>query len=444
MRLGGLMALQHRQLVRCTHGILVWLAVAVCAAFPQSASAYKFKQIYSFCKKVDCKDGNGPEAGLVSDAAGNLYGTTTGGGVAGAGTIFELTPDPTGTKWEEKVLYSFCKETPAACTDGEGPFGPLIIDSAGNLYGATNIGGAVEGGVAFELERSGKRPHLKVLINFCGEFEDCGSEPRGGLTFAGAASGTPYDGKSPLFGVTPIGSESNHGVVYEITPAGHGTWQETVVYTMCSQAACADGSYPNGELLMDAAGNLYGVGQGGGTAGAGVVFELTPTGGSGWSYSVLHSFCSACAEGSAPVGPLIADARGHLFGATQFGGANGQGSVYTLVPKGADSPINVLYSFCSTANCTDGQEPWSGPTLDDRGNLIGTASQGGSFNQSAGVIFSIKGSKENVLHSFCEGENCGDGQNPMGSLISDPLGNLYGVTFAGGKGGGGTVFELKR
>ena len=200
-----------------------------------------------------------------------------------------------------------------------------------------------------------------MIYRFCSQ-QNCadGTIPAGGLTYAGASSGVPYDGVSPLFGVTGGGGANNGGTVFELTnSAGH--WAENVLYSFCSQGGtdCTDGHVPQGELVIDASGNPYGVTvQGGGNDphlnGAGVAFELVPSEGNAWSETTLYRFCSMahCADGARPLAGLVTDAEGNLYGTTSRGGRrcatepDGCGTAFKIIPNGAASEETVLYAFC--------------------------------------------------------------------------------------------------
>jgi uncharacterized repeat protein (TIGR03803 family) len=315
-------------------------------------------------------DGYAPSAGLIFDAAGNLYGTTQYGGGANAyGTVFELTPAG-GGNWTETVLYSF-----RSGTDGAVPGAGLIFDAAGNLYGTTTAGGP------------------------------------------------------------------NNGTVFELTPTTAGGWTEQVLYRFCSQANCTDGQYPYGSLIFDAAGNLYGTTEFGGTYGAGTVFKLTPAAGGGWTETVLYSFGRGT-DGASPLVGLIFDVVGNLYGTTTFGGTYGAGTVFELTPTaGGGWTETVLHSF-NPNNGTDGFNPYAGLIFDAAGNLYGTTYYGGSYG--GGTVFELTpaaggGWTETVLRSFGNGT---DGFWPYAGLIFDHAGNLYGTTEYGGTHNYGTVFEL--
>jgi uncharacterized repeat protein (TIGR03803 family) len=281
----------------------------------------------------------------------------------------------------EQVLYSFCPQT--TCADGANPEGSLIMDAAGSLYGSAGGGGTAHG-VAFELTPTDTGWMETVLYTFCSQ-TNCadGEEPAGPLVMDGAGNlyGTTFYG-----GTSPIG-----GVVFKLTPTDSG-WVETVLYSFCSQTNCADGTNPQGGVIMDAAGNLYGTATGGGSSlQAGVAFELTPTD-TGWTETVLYSFCSQtnCADGRNPRAGVIMDTAGNLYGTTNQGGASNGGIVFALTPTGSVWVETVLYSFCSQTNCADGAGPFAGLIIDGMGNLYGTTVNGGRFRK--GVVFALNAS----------------------------------------------------
>jgi uncharacterized repeat protein (TIGR03803 family) len=302
--------------------------------------------LHNFCWSVSiCPDldrGVAP-SGLLIDDSGILYGTTASGGSGtaydprGGGTVFELRPGADNTSWQERILYNFCSEP--KCADGAGPSGGLIMDTAGNLYGTTSMGGAYGSGTVFELVRPdagrGEWTHT-ILYSFCPE-RPCAD--------GSAPSGLIMDESGTLYGTTQTGGSSNGGTVFALIPDETGaTWTETVLYKFCSIGPlCRDGKNPNAGLVMDSLGNLYGTTQMGGSPtavllGVGTVFELTPDAASGiWREAVLYSFCSqsGCTDGMYPGGDLIMDASGSLYG-TAFGGgplaATGAGTVFRLTP----------------------------------------------------------------------------------------------------------------
>jgi uncharacterized repeat protein (TIGR03803 family) len=283
----------------------------------------KYTVFYSFCAEGDynCTDGALPDAGLVLDQEGNLYGTTYGGGgyhpdcpFGRCGVVFKLTPDG-----KETVLYSFCEQT--RCADGMLPNG-LTIDRKGNLYGTTISGGANDGGVVFKLTPEGKET---VLHSFCAQ-QGCadGYAPVAGLVI---------DQNGNLYGTTELGGSSagrcgggdGCGVVFKVTPKGN----ETVLYRFCPLGPpCVDGQFPMADLIFDQNGNLYGTTFYGGAygqesygcdySGCGTVFKLTPKG----KETVLYNFCAetGCADGTNPNAGLISDKQGNLYGTTYEGG----------------------------------------------------------------------------------------------------------------------------
>jgi len=310
-------------------------------AYSMAMKIWRSKQtvLYSFCSEGadHCTDGQIPRAGLVQDTGGNLYGTTEGGGSGtgdngyGGGTVFKL--DSTG---HETVLYSFCSEGGAKCTDGNYPYAGLIQDAAGNLYGTTWEGGANSeyGGTLFKVDNTG---HETTLYSFCAEGgSKCtdGAQPSGGLI---------RDAAGNLYGTTNFGGTNGLGAVFKLDGTGH----ETVLYSFCPGGnPCKDGSVPSAALIQDAAGNLYGTTEYGGTNGpdGGTVFKLDSTG----HETVLYSFCSEggskCTDGEGPLAGLIQDAAGDLYGTTWEGGAKGDGTVFKLAREKAC--VDASRSLC--------------------------------------------------------------------------------------------------
>jgi uncharacterized repeat protein (TIGR03803 family) len=414
--------------------------------------------LYSFCTAKKCSDGVQPQTGLMMDASGNIFGTTSDGGANNhGGTIFELSPKK--SKWTYSVLYSFCAQK--KCADGNGPSSRVVLDTEGNLYGTTVDGGSTDdGGTVFKLAPAGGEWTLQVLHSFCTEGgKKCtdGEYPYPGvnLTYPGAASGALYDGTSPLYGTAENEgiAKKNGGVAYRLTPNG-GDWTYDVLYDFCARKKCADGKSPQSGMVLDQSGNLFGMTFRGATGdNPGIIFELSPSKKDIWRETVLHPFCpdSGCLDGSNPTGDLIMDATGNLFGTAQEGGTGapdcgsefvrlGCGVVFKLTPDGKQSQQEVLYNFCSQTDCTDGDTPTGGLIMDADGNLYGTTFSGGAANQ--GTVFKISNGTEQVLYSFCTQGGCTDGSMPSAPLIMDKNGNLYGTTSTGGVYGQGTVFEI--
>ncbi len=427
----------------------VW--VAACALgliLSGSAAAATLTTLHSFCIERFCPDGLDPANGLLRDAQGNLYGETTEGGAFGSGTVFQLYRPPGKTKFKVRVLHDFCSFG-GSCGDegaGAGHGGHLIIDSMGNIYGTANGGGVHEGGLAFRLtpHNGGKRWSYRVLYDFCAAADCTDGMSPASLTYAGAASGAPYDGVSPLYGVAEFGGKNGKGVAFRLTPRPQGRWPERVLHDFCAKPACADGANPAFDLLLDANGDLFGVTTDFDIHNPGAVFKLSRGQGSRWNETVLHTFCSSqdCADGQTPGGGLVMDAAGNLFGVTHFGGnpicraGLGCGVAYKITPRGEQS---VLYSFCGQANCTDGAEPSGRLALDDGANLYGTTFSGGA--RQGGTLFRLNGDGHQVLFDFCSGA-CGSAPSePTAGVILDPDKNLLG-TAAGGQVGVGTVYQV--
>jgi len=245
-------------------------------------------------------DGAYPYGRVALDAAGNVYGTGSAGGAHGEGVLFRLTP--AGGQWAETTLYTF-----GAPNDGLEPIAGPILDSAGNLYGTTSYGGTHNRGTVYEISPSGSGWSESILTNF----ERGESNPDGELVFDSAGN---------LFGTTYLGGAFFSGTVFELQPK-NGGWQETVLHEFSG-----DGG-PNGAVLIDSAGNLYGTSET--TEGRGVVFKLTAMG-NGWNYSELHAFNGD--DGSFAEGEVTMDSNGNLYGTTAFGGSFGFGVIWQVTP----------------------------------------------------------------------------------------------------------------
>jgi len=335
-----------------------------------------------------------PYAGVIGDSAGNLYGSTYYGGTAGGGVVYKL--DTTG---QATVLYNF-----PSGSNGRNTEAGVIRDSAGNLYGTTNQGGTAAYGVVYKLDTTGQ---ATVLFSFPNPVD-------GSIPFNAGVVG---DSAGNLYGTTANGGVANKGVVYKLDVTG----QETVLHSFTGGAG---GQHSHTGVIHDAAGNFYGT-AGGGTAGYGVVYKLDVTG----QETVLHSFTGG-ADGAHPQAGVIRDPAGNLYGTTYSGG-RGFGVVYRLDTTGQET---VLYSFTGGA---DGRSPQAGVILDSAGNLYGTTFAGGSANW--GVVYRLDTTgQETVLHSFTGGA---DGGWPYAGVILDSDGNLYGTTSNGGTGAG-VVYEL--
>jgi uncharacterized repeat protein (TIGR03803 family) len=251
--------------------------------------------------------GADPEAGLAMDASGNLYGTTTGGGTNGNGTVFKLVRPTAGGKWTEKVLYSF-----GTGTDGTIPVAGVTLDSAGNVYGTTSAGGTYGYGTVFELTPSGTGWAENILHNF--QDGDDGAVPYAGLIY----------NKGNFYGAATEGGSGGGGTVFELTPSS-GNWTFTVLYSQAGWGI--SGSFRN--LIMTAAGDLYGTTHCDGVNNAGTVYELTPASGS-WNYISLYVFTGG-SDGLYSFSNLVFE-QGKLYGTTNEGGADNYGVVFEVTP----------------------------------------------------------------------------------------------------------------
>lgn len=350
---------------------------------PAGKGTWMERILYSF---TGGEDGGSPQAGVILDAAGNVYGTASEGGDAscgyltvGCGVVFELVPTSHG-QWKEKLLHTF--EGP----DGANPMGGLIFDSAGNLYGTTYGGGVASCtffgcGVIFELtpDRGGKWKE-EVLYRFTGGSD--GGQPVAGLT---------SDASGELFGTTFVGGRSKDGVVFELMKVAPSKWKEKVLHSFSGP----DGAAPYAGLTSGPARSLYGTTLDGGNSGCyggcGLAFELDPRPGGVWVEKVLHRFCSVsfCHDGYSPYSGLIADSTGSLYGTTSLGGA-GYGTIFKLSPGENMWTETVLKSFSwNFPSCPDGVYPAGGLIFDTAGNLYGTTSGGGTSCGDAGVTFKL-------------------------------------------------------
>jgi len=418
---------------------ILFVTLTAASGFVAGNAWAGLKTLHSFCNTSNCTDGNNPLAGLVMDASGNLYGTTEQGGKFNSGLVFKLIPNANKTKYTEHILKNFCAKP--SCTDGSFPEAGLIIDSNGALYGATGGGGKFGAGAVFKMHPVTNGWAYGVIHSFCHD-ASCsdGSSPETELTYSGQASGQPYDGTSPLFGATFLGGSSNRGEVYKLTPNGSG-WTFHVIHSFSS-------GFHGGELFVDPAGNLIGTTLLGGANSGGELFSLAPSTG---TEATLYNFCAKanCADGAQPIGRLLMDDKGNLFGTASVGGAgahcvsvSGCGVAYEFTSAGK---YKVIYNFCSRASCKDGEVPSAGMIMDAIGDLVGTTYEGGTG--PGGSVFSLHHGTtwmETVLYNFCSQLNCTDGAGPVAPVIVDSGGNLYGTDAAGGANGDfGTVFRLK-
>jgi len=382
-------------------------------------------QTYTVLHNFAGSDGDSPQAGLTLDRAGNLYGTTRYGGSYNAGTVFKVTRQ--GSGWIFTPLYDF-----RGGSDGKSPDSRVVFGPDGSLYGTTTYGGGYQVGVVFKLQPSASAcktalcPWTEtVLYSFTGQSD--GGVPEGDLVFdqAGNIYGTTFAGGQgdcvPLY--------TGCGAVYELTPS-QGRWNATVLHTF---TGLSDGGSPTSGAIFDQAGNLYGTTYVGGAYSLGTVFELTPNG-SGWTENVLHNF-AAGSDGASPESGLTFDSSGDLYGVTAFGGSHTYGTAFELQAMNDGFSYSILYNFG-----LESETPVPTLTLDSAGNLYGTAQSGGTGN--VGAVFELTPSAGSwnyiSLHDF----TFSSGGYPLGNVVLDAGGNLYGTTPYGGTGEDGVVFEI--
>jgi uncharacterized repeat protein (TIGR03803 family) len=439
----GLQVLGRKPLRKSRFGLVASLLLGGLGAaiFAPAAWAGSEVTLHSF---TGGSDGGRPEDGLILDSAGNLYGTTpTAGntsdcGGGGCGTVFKLSP-VSGGGYAETLLYSFTDGN-----DGGYPYGGLILDNAGNLYGTTNNGGTSDAGTVFKLSPAAGGSYTEtVLYSFTGVNGD-GRQPTSALIFDNAGN---------LYGTTQYGgsSISSAGTVFKLSPASGGSYTETVLYSFTNGS---DGGFSNAGVILDSAGNLYGTTENGGAFLKGTVFKLSPASGGSYTETVLHSFTEG-SDGGGPFAGVILDSAGNLYGTTAYGGnlidcGNfGCGTVFKLSPaSGGAYTETVLHAFTSGA---DGWDVVGGLVFDSAGNLYGTTVEGGSTSYcngyGCGTVFKLSPASggsytETVLYSFT---NVTDGDSPYAGVVLDSVGNLYGTTIYGGASGptgAGTAFEI--
>lgn len=393
---------------RISRSMVPMLTVAVVTTLSGGLPAFAQTEtaIYGFCRLTSCADGSEANGSLIRDSSGNLYGTTLEGGAHNGGTVYKLT-----LKGTETVLYSFgassddgtypnqgvtmdshgnlCgvtedagshnagtvfKVTPdgaetilhtftSSPSDGAYPFGPVILDAKGNIWGTTSSGGRHGYGTIFRISSGG----VEAIVHSFDPSTGDGDTPFSGLV---------VDRHGNFYGTTTAGGTYNAGIVFELTSKG----VYSILYNFGSNAG--DGNTVNSSVILDAEGNVYGVTVLGGSSNNGIVFKLTP--GSPWTETILYNFGGySQSDGSQPSGPLVIDSEGNLYGTTYQGGNYflNAGTVFEVSPAGYET---VLYDFVGNA---DGAGPSGGLLRDSHGNLYGTAYRGGDFQN--GVVYKV-------------------------------------------------------
>ena len=420
---------------RAIMALLMMGLLAVPAA--QAQSSFTMTPLYGFQGGTD---GDYPQSGLIEDSSGNLYGTAgNDAATSGAfGVVFEVNPSSN----TETVLYTFCPNG-LPCLDGSTPEAALIMDSAGNLYGTTVYGGANNDGAVFELspQPSGGCPASSNQGNgWCETVL---------YSFTGGADGTApiaaliMDSAGNLYSTTSSGATSSCGSVFELSPVSGGAWTEITLYDFTGGST--DGCTPKSAVTLDSNGNLYGATySGGNTSNYGTVYELIPQPsggcpagskqGNGWCETVLHTFAGGKTDGYHSTSDLIFY-KGNLYGTTWSGGNStlSAGTVFELSPNSNGTwTETLLHSF---ARNPDGMTPEQGVVFDSQGNLYGVASQGGNYVNhvsSWGTVYEIS-----AIGTFTKLYQFGgqtDGAYPLGKLLIDTNGNLFGTSEQTGPG----------
>jgi hypothetical protein len=423
-----------------------------------ASAEWKEKVLYSF---QGGSDGQTPAGAVVFDGQGNLYGATTDGGstncapVANCGTVYQLAPPAKkGGAWTETILHVFQGK---AVNDGELPAGGVVADTSGNIYGTTAYGGSggcvlegVKGGCGTVYQLSPPRTKsggwtYTILYSFQGGND--GYLPNGDLVFDGAGN---------LYGATEFGGGQGTtcdpiyqycGTIFKLSPPKKqgGAWTEKVLHSFASGT---DGANPNGGLVFDQKGAIYGTTVSGGSAdcqgpGCGTAYKLTPPKekGRAWAETILHVFTDGD-DGAGPSGGLLLDGKGRLYGTAGGGGSAKDGLAYRLSPKDGGWIETVLHAFTDNRH---GRNPTGPLSVDSSGTLYGTALWGADFR---GIVFRLTRPKTqggtwgfSMSYTF---KGIPDAGGPEARLIFNKAGDIYSTTVGGGTASCGAVFQLRR
>jgi len=388
---------------------------AMLANFPMAA------QNLTALQNLSGSNGAQPLSGVVADNAGNLYVTSSAGGLGG-GTVIQLSP-ANGGGWTQTVIYNFAATT----TDGVYPSGAIVFDNAGNLYGTTEHGGQFNGGTAFELSPVIGGTWTETILHSFGNGTD-GIFPTGGLAIdaAGNLYGTTVKG-----GVNKncsySGTTSTCGIAFQLVPGGGNSWTYNTIHQFGGKG---DAYFPWAPLVVDSNGNLFGQCSLGGTYGHGMTFELSLVSGV-WNETLVHAWGNGN-DGQYPYSPVTIAPDGSLYMALSQTGVKGNmGGVFRLVPNGNSWTEQSVYYFGINV---DGQFPQSSLVFDNAGNLYGTTQHGGiTPSLGYGTLYRLTPTQgswtETILYNFSGGA---DGGVPSGSMVIDNNNNIYGTTWYGG------------
>lgn len=414
--------------------VLVALSALLLLAVFTATSQLAQAQTFQVLHSFGHGDGVNPLTGVVIDGNGNLYGTSQFG-PGRDGMVFRMVH--TGSSWTFVPLHNFVD------AEGKQPAG-IALGPDGSLYGTNLYGGNNAAcndsgcGTVFTVS-----PPARPCANI-----NCPWPATVLHTFEGGDSdgaypwldGVVFDQTGNLYGMTFDGGVPGCGVVYEISPNG-GTWTYNVIHTFLD--APGDGGCPAGSLIVDHAGNLLGVTTLG-SAGLGTVFQMSPSP-SGWTETVLWNFPYSQVDGWQPYGALVLDAAGNQYGTTNRGGSTsaigcptiGCGAVYELSPGGGGWTETVLHSFDLSHQDA---WPYAGLTADAAGNLYGTTA--GVYPTTNGNVFKLTRSNGGWVYTSLHDFHESDGMWPYGNVAIDANGNLYGTTIYGGAYGYGVVWEI--
>lgn len=387
------------------------------------ARAGQFQTIFAFSDTAD----DAPWGGVFAAPDGTLYATNSSGGADNSGTVLRLSPPPAGrVLWQRSLSRSF-----TGGADGGDPLAAPVVARSGLAFGTTAFGGQSNTyGVVYEFSPGRGVGSYRVVWNFAGGQD-------GGFPWAPITPGSHGE----VYGTTTSASDG-YGTVFRLQPPAPGSNISTltILHTFTG-GDDGDASASDGGLYRDAQGKLFGTTYNGGAGGNGVVYEVVPEPGGAYRFVLLHAFTGG-SDGSQPECGLVADAHGTLYGTTSTGGAHGGGTVFRLVGSGISWELQTIHAFGSSVSPL-GATPFGNVVVAPGGDLYGTT-QGAGDNDN-GVVFHLTppavGSSAwtyAVVHRF---GYLTDGANPRGLLSLGPDGAVYGTTFDGGPGLGGTVFR---
>ncbi len=402
--------------------IMFALAVTVTAAQAQS-----FQVIHNF---TGLGDGSEPNYGITLDSAGNVYGTTFSGDAL-TGTVYKLALR--GSNWVLSPLYLFTYQG----SGGSIPYATVVIGRDGSLYGTTAYGGDLQAcpngsssgcGTVFNL-----KPLPSIPPNPITPWNETVLHTFVKTDGANAYGGDLiFDVAGNIYGTTYNGGTGacfgGCGVVYKMTPSG-GTWTQTVLYNF---QPGTDASHPWAGVIFDQSGNLWGTTVAGGTFGKGTIYQLIPSGGGSWTENIVYNFTGG-ADGDSPYAGLAFDPSGNVYGATVGGGTDSGGTVYKLTPSGGSWILTTLKSFSGTSGQL-ARGPFGRMLLDAAGNIYGATFTGQPYGFGSAFKLAPDGSggyTYTSLHDFTGGL---DGGHPRSYLVMDKNGKLYGATAVGGSG----------